>query len=99
MIGMGLSMFGMLDRFAEFLNVLGIAFAGVLGVILTEYYFLKAKGKSNKPQKIDLVGVASWLIGALVVYASSEVYEVGIACLNGLVISGIFYGMIKKFLK
>ncbi|MBD3280539.1 hypothetical protein GF389_03380 [Candidatus Dojkabacteria bacterium] len=100
--GFALSMFGMLDKFAEFLNVLGIAFAPILGVILVEYYLLKTKtnpstgsGLGNK--KIDAAGLISWLLGAATVYLSSDVYEVGIACLNGLMISGITYVTIKYF--
>lgn len=79
------------------MNVLGIAFASILGVTLTEYYLLNPNKKAKaKTPKIDPTGLASWLIGALVVYASSEMYEIGIACLNGLVVSGVVYFVLKQ---
>ena len=75
-IGTFLAFFNMLDKFTQFLNILGIAFAPIMGVMLTDYYIIK---NSSNIKIIKLSGLFSWLIGAVVVYITSDIFTFGIA--------------------
>ena len=88
LIGMSFAFFGIVARLTGFLNLLGIVFAPIFGVVFVEYYFKKNKLKTGK---FNLAGLSSWLIGAVVVYLTTNFLPFGVASINGVIISALLY--------
>ncbi|UVO10145.1 cytosine permease [Pectobacterium polonicum] len=101
-IGTTLSVMGILDRFVDFLTLLGVFFPPVIGVMLVDYYVLKgsrelldtSRLRGELPEKAIDIGwsalIAS-LAGALVgLYG-----DWGIPAFNSLVAASLFYWLVK----
>ncbi|WP_345831519.1 cytosine permease [Erwinia sp. HDF1-3R] len=52
-LGTGLSVWGILDHFVDFLNLLGVVVPPVLGVMLTEYFVVKKYSVALKTSRAD----------------------------------------------
>ncbi|MEE3662618.1 cytosine permease [Brenneria sp. g21c3] len=104
-IGTFLSVMGILDRFVDFLTLLGVLFPPIIGIMLVDYYILRTHGQllaaSRKagelPEAADtpLIGwaaIAASVAGAIVGFA----IEWGIPALNSLLAASLLYWLIKR---
>lgn len=97
-IGTILSAVGILDRFVDFLVLLGILVPPIAGIIVIDYFILKTYRKEldesralgilpEKTGVLSPVTLVAWISGFLVGYFVSW----GIPSLNSLLISGLVY--------
>ncbi|EIC86663.1 cytosine permease [Serratia sp. M24T3] len=107
-IGTGLSVAGILDRFIDFLTLLGVVFPPLLGVMIVDYYFLKSsrallkasrlQGKLPEDEHIPTIGwtaIVCCVIGGAVGFTTSW----GIPALNSLLAASLLYWVIGIFFK
>ncbi|MBA5201393.1 cytosine permease [Pectobacterium aroidearum] len=97
-IGTLLSVLGILDRFVDFLTLLGVFFPPVIGVMLIDYYLLRSnrdlldssRQREELPAHVARIG---WT--AIVASAAGAVFglygEWGIPALNSLLAASFFY--------
>jgi len=100
-LGTALSAAGILDRFADFLIVLGVAMPPIAGIMVAEYFLVRrwrpaldssrAHGRlpDTEPGLVPTTLVI-W-VGAAVLGWWSEQEQFGIPALNSLVVAGIAY--------
>ncbi|CNE45973.1 cytosine permease [Yersinia nurmii] len=106
LLGTLLSVLGILDRFVDFLTVLGVVFPPIIGVMLVDYYILRTHRKvlddSRKAGKLpDETPVIGWT-AILASIAGSLVglfTEWGVPTINSLVAASVFYWLCKIILK
>ncbi|MBJ7221995.1 MULTISPECIES: cytosine permease [unclassified Brenneria] len=103
-IGTFLSVIGILDRFVDFLTLLGVLFPPIIGIMLVDYYILRTHrslltasrqaGKLPEIAETPLIGwaaIVASIAGAIVGFA----IEWGVPSLNSLVVASILYWLIK----
>ncbi|MCL2893032.1 cytosine permease [Brenneria tiliae] len=103
-IGTSLSVMGILDRFVDFLTLLGVLFPPIIGIMLVDYYILgthrqllaasRKEGKLPEIADTPLIGwaaIAASIAGAVVGFA----IEWGIPALNSLLAASMLYWLIK----
>lgn len=96
-IGTLAAVFGIINYFVQFLNVLGATIPPVAGVMIADY-FVKVKGNPEKwevKHKVNYVGILSWAAGI----AASLLIKEGIQAINGIVASLISYIIVTNFVK
>lgn len=97
-VGTLFSIVGILKHFVEFLLILGVAIPPIAGVLVVDYFILKRDrtALATAQQTLSLppscewmnpVGILAWLVGFLASYG----IEGGIASLNSILVSGVFY--------
>ncbi|SFN20917.1 cytosine permease [Izhakiella capsodis] len=97
-----LSVFGILDRFVDFLTLLGIFFPPVIGVMLTDYFILrthrgeleKSRQKGELPADAPLIGtcaIVTSAAGGIAGYVISQ----GVPALTSLLVGSLAYGILK----
>ncbi|WCK52617.1 cytosine permease [Aneurinibacillus sp. Ricciae_BoGa-3] len=97
-IGTVLSVFGILDKFINFMVFLGVFVPPVAGIMVVDYFILKrdrklladSREKSLLPETcetINPVTLIAWALGGLAGY----LINIGIPSLNSLIISGVAY--------
>ncbi|MGE7187136.1 purine-cytosine permease family protein [Peribacillus sp. NPDC006672] len=105
-IGTLLSIMGILDRFVDFLVLLGIMIPPIAGIMVVDYFVLKTYRKAldesrekgnlpSEPEKLNPVTLVAWAAG----FASGYFITVGIPSINSLLISGIIYYTGVLFIK
>ncbi|AHG20582.1 allantoin permease [Chania multitudinisentens RB-25] len=99
-VGTTLSILGILDRFIGFLELMGIVFPPIVGIMLVEYFIIRTyrkvldesrasgqlPGSGNTPS-IGWTAIAACAMGAAVGF----LVEAGIPALNSLVVASVFY--------
>lgn len=96
-----LSVMGILDRFIDFLNVLGILFPPVIAVMLVDYFILRSdrqllnvsKGNNELPPDTHKKGwnaIVSSIAGAVAGYFIT----VGVPALNSIIVASAMYWII-----
>ncbi len=103
-LGTTLSVLGILDRFVDFLTVLGVVFPPIIGIMLVDYYVLRSHRKildktrqegtlPNEKQTpiIGWVAIIASIIGSIV----GLVTEWGIPTINSLVVASFIYWAFK----
>lgn len=98
--GTTLSVMGILDRFVDFLNLLGVLFPPVIGVMLVDYFVLKTDRKAldrarahgqlpadNETKKVGWCAVLASLAGALAGYYITA----GVPAINSVIAGCAFY--------
>jgi cytosine permease len=100
-LGTTLSALGILDRFADFLTVLGVTLPPIAGIMVAEYFLVRrwrpaleeSRGQGRLPETEP-----GWVPATLVIWAGaaalgwwSEQEQFGIPALNSLVIAGVVY--------
>ncbi|MDD4081950.1 MAG: cytosine permease [Sphaerochaetaceae bacterium] len=97
-IGTLLGAIGLLGHFASFLSVLTAFIPPIAGVMITSYWIIgKGKGEDiNQNSGFDMVGIIAFVLGALVAYYTGSIKVFLIAPINGIVISGISYYILRK---
>ncbi|KML69100.1 cytosine permease [Pectobacterium peruviense] len=106
LIGTALSVAGILDRFIDFLTLLGVLFPPIIGVMLVDYYILRthrtlldtsrAEGKLPDITQTPLIGwpaIIASIVGALIGLA----FEWGVPAFNSLLAASLLYWIIKIY--
>ncbi|NNG66093.1 purine-cytosine permease family protein [Caldanaerobacter subterraneus] len=102
LIGTVLSIMGILDKFVNFLLILGVAIPPIGGIMVVDYFILKrfrkvleeSRKKGELPQiveSINPIAILSWIIGSLIGYY----VHWGIPALNSLITAGALYWIIS----
>ncbi|EWG12959.1 cytosine permease [Cytobacillus firmus] len=97
-IGTLLSILGILDRFVDFLVLLGIMIPPIAGIMVVDYFVLKTYRKAldesrekgilpSEPEKLNPVTLFAWAAG----FAGGYYITLGIPSINSLLISAIIY--------
>ncbi|WP_312241235.1 cytosine permease [Pantoea sp.] len=100
-----LSVFGILDRFVDFLTLLGIFFPPVIGVMLTDYFLLKTHKKAldysritgNIPSETPLFGFCA-IIASLAGGVAGYFITDGVPAVTSLVAGCLAYLLLKMAL-
>ncbi|MGB3438264.1 MAG: cytosine permease [Actinophytocola sp.] len=100
-LGTALSALGILDRFADFLTVLGVALPPIAGIMVAEYFLVRRWRPALDESRTHgrLPGTEpGWVPATLVIWVGaavlgwwSEQEQFGIPALNSLVVAGIAY--------
>lgn len=106
LIGTLLSVAGILDRFIDFLTLLGVLFPPIIGVMLVDYYILRthkvlletsrAEGLLPDSAQTPLIGwpaIIASIAGAFVGLA----FEWGVPAFNSLLAASLLYWLIKYY--
>ncbi|CDH07889.1 Permease for cytosine/purines uracil thiamine allantoin (fragment) [Xenorhabdus bovienii str. oregonense] len=91
-----------LDRFVDFLTILGVVFPPILGIILVDYYILRthrkvldeSRQKGNLPNETSTIGwaaIIASIIGCIVGLAT----EWGVPTINSLLMASVAYWLFK----
>ncbi|MDQ0272784.1 purine-cytosine permease family protein [Cytobacillus purgationiresistens] len=102
-IGTVLSVLGILERFTEFLVLLGVLVPPVAGIMVVDYFILKthrkaldeSREKGTLPpntEKMSMVTIIAWVIGFLAGYFITF----GIPSINSLIMSALIYYVGKR---
>ena len=105
-VGTALSAAGILDRFADFLTVLGVAMPPIAGIMVAEYFLVRRWRPALDEARAEhrLPGTEpGWVPATLVIWAGSAVLgwwteqvQFGIPALNSLVVAGIAYVVVGR---
>ncbi|WDF99765.1 cytosine permease [Pectobacterium carotovorum subsp. carotovorum] len=107
LIGTLLSVAGILDRFIDFLTLLGVLFPPIIGVMLIDYYILRthetlletsrAEGQLPDSAQTPLIGwpaIIASTVGAIVGLA----FEWGVPAFNSLLAASLLYLVIQHYI-
>lgn len=106
--GTALSVMGILERFVDFLNFLGVLFPPVLGIMLTDYYILRthrdvldATRKAGKLPDVQDTPAVGWpaIIAWAVASIAGLTTDWGVPAINSLISGGLLYWMMIHALK
>ncbi|AYA39391.1 cytosine permease [Xenorhabdus nematophila] len=106
MLGTLLSILGILERFVDFLTILGVVFPPILGIMLVDYYILRSHRKildesrqqGSLPNTTPTIGwsaIIASIIGSII---GLEI-DWGVPVINSLVAANITYGLFKLVCK
>jgi cytosine permease len=100
-LGTALSAAGILDRFADFLTLLGVAMPPIAGIMVAEYFVVRRWRPALEQSRADggLPGTEpGWVPATLVIWVGAaalgwwtEQVQFGIPALNSLAVAGIVY--------
>ncbi|MBD2814961.1 cytosine permease [Xenorhabdus sp. Flor] len=101
-LGTLFSILGILDRFVDFLTVLGVVFPPILGVMLVDYYILRSyrkvldesKQKGNLPNETPTIGWTA-IIASIIGSVIGLTIEWGVPTINSLLMASVVYWLIK----
>lgn len=106
MLGTLCSVFGILDRFVDFLELLGVIFPPILGVMIVDYYVLKTDRQTLALSRTsDALPATSQLIGWPALIASGAgaatglLVERGVPVLNSILVACVIYLLTASLLK
>lgn len=95
-----LSVSGILDKFTDFLSVMGIIFPSVTGILLCDYYIISRSYDKKQPEKAKYdVSEPCWpaLISSAAGIISSTYLQWGIRSINSLLIASVCYYIIMVY--
>lgn len=105
-IGTFLSVIGILDRFVDFLTLLGVLFPPIIGIMLVDYYLLRThralldstRQQGKLPEALETPAI-SWtaIVASLIGGAVGIFIEQGVPALNSIVAASLIYGLVKHF--
>lgn len=105
-IGTFLSVIGILDRFVDFLTLLGVLFPPIIGIMLVDYYLLRThrnlldetRKQGKLPEALETPAI-SWtaIVASLIGGAVGIFIEQGVPALNSIVVASLIYGLVKHF--
>lgn len=101
-LGTTLSVLGILDRFVDFLTVLGVVFPPIIGVMLVDYYLLRTHRKildesrreGKLPDQTPTIGWAA-IIASIAGSIVGLVTEWGVPTINSLLAASLLYWLFK----
>lgn len=102
LLGTLLSVLGILDRFVDFLTVLGVVFPPVIGIMLVDYYLLRshrdALDESAKrgelPAETPVIGWSA-IIASIAGSVVGLSIDWGVPTINSLAVAGVLYWLVK----
>jgi len=107
-LGTALSVAGILDRFVDFLTLLGVVFPPLLGVMLVDYFVLKTSRQTLYPSRllgelpqctstpqVGWTAILSCISGSIVGFT----IDWGVPALNSILAASFFYGLIVSLFK
>jgi cytosine permease len=100
-VGTALSALGILDRFADFLTILGVALPPIAGIMVAEYFLVRrwrpALDESREHGRLPETE-PGWVPATLVIWVGAAVLgywteqvQFGIPALNSLAVAGVVY--------
>lgn len=103
LLGTLLSVLGILDRFVDFLTILGVVFPPILGVMLVDYFVLRShrdaldasRQLGQLPQQTPLIGWAA-IVASIVGSVIGLVTEWGVPTINSLLAASMIYWLFKR---
>ncbi len=103
LLGTLLSVLGILDRFVDFLTVLGVVFPPVIGIMLVDYYLLRthraALDESAKrgelPAETPAIGWSA-IIASIAGSVVGLSVEWGVPTINSLAVAGVLYWLVQQ---
>lgn len=106
LLGTLCSVFGILDRFVDFLELLGVIFPPILGVMIVDYYVLKtdrqtlalSRTSDALPATSQLIGWPA-LIASVAGAATGLLVERGVPVLNSILVACVIYLLTAPLLK
>lgn len=101
-LGTTLSVLGILDRFVDFLTVLGVVFPPIIGIMLVDYYLLRSHRKildesrstGQLPNETPTIGWAA-IVASIAGGAVGLATEWGVPTINSLVAASLLYWVLK----
>ncbi|WP_304164993.1 cytosine permease [Lonsdalea britannica] len=105
LIGTLLSVLGILDRFVDFLTLLGVVFPPIIGVMLVDYYLLRshrtlldASRKAGRLPDAAATPAVGWaaIIASVIGSVVGLNVEWGVPAFNSLVVASVLYIVLKK---
>lgn len=105
-LGTVLSAVGILDRFTDFLTLLGVSLPPIAGVVVAEYYLVRRwRGQLDESRERGVLPATEptlvpatlviWAVAAVVGWLSDH-YGLGIGSLNSLLLAGLLYLLAGK---
>lgn len=102
LLGTLLSVLGILDRFVDFLTVLGVVFPPVIAIMLVDYYLLRshrdALDESAKrgelPAETPVIGWSA-IIASIAGSVVGLSIDWGVPTINSLAVAGVLYWLVK----
>lgn len=105
-VGTALSAAGILDRFTDFLTILGVAMPPIAGIMVAEYFLVRRWRPALDQARADgrLPGTEPvWVPATLVIWIGAAVFgywteqvQFFIPALNSLVVAGVLYVVVGK---
>ena len=100
------SVLGILDRFVDFLELLGVVFPPVLGVMIVDYYLLKtdrqtlaqSRASNALPPTSRLIGWPA-LIASVAGSAAGLLVERGVPVFNSIIVACLVYLLTAPLMK
>lgn len=101
-LGTTLSVLGILDRFVDFLTVLGVVFPPIIGIMLVDYYILRShrkildesRARGELPNQTPTIGWAA-IIASIAGGVVGLVTEWGIPTINSLLAASLLFWLLK----
>ncbi|BET95895.1 cytosine permease [Xenorhabdus taiwanensis] len=101
-----LSILGILERFVDFLTVLGVVFPPIIGIMLVDYYILrshrkildKSREQGALPSETPTIGWAAIIASVIGSVVGLEA-EWGVPAINSLLLASLVYGLFKSVCK
>ncbi|MDC9582823.1 cytosine permease [Xenorhabdus sp. PR6a] len=105
-LGTLLSILGILDRFVDFLTVLGVVFPPIIGIMLVDYYILRSYRKildesrehGTLPYETPTIGLAA-IIASAIGSVIGLITDWGVPAINSLLLASLTYGLFKLVCK
>ncbi|MDC9591532.1 cytosine permease [Xenorhabdus sp. XENO-10] len=105
-LGTLFSILGILERFVDFLTVLGVVFPPIIGIMLVDYYILRSHRKvldesreqGVLPHETPVIGwaaIIASIIGSVIGLGTSW----GVPAINSLLLASLAYGLFKSVCK
>ncbi len=102
LLGTLLSVLGILDRFVDFLTVLGVVFPPVIGIMLVDYYLLRSHRdaldesarRGELPAETPVIGWSA-IIASIAGSVVGLSIDWGVPTINSLAVAGVLYWLVK----
>lgn len=105
LLGTLLSVLGILDRFVDFLTLLGVVFPPIISIMLVDYYLLRSHRKAldysrnlgTLPADTETPAVG-WnaIIASVAGSVVGLTFDWGVPTINSLVAAGVLYWLVEK---
>jgi len=100
------SILGILDRFVDFLELLGVLFPPILGVMIMDYYVLKtdrqalalSRDRNALPETSRLIGWPA-LLASVAGSATGLIVKSGVPVFNSIIVACLVYLLIAPLIK
>lgn len=95
-VGIILSLVGIINAFNAFLTLLGYFIPPVAGAAIADYWVLGKRKEWKAVKGVNWIGIVSWLCGTAVAYFFPQLF---IPTINGIIVSLLVYIILAKTIK